>query len=44
MCERDAMPSKSVACPDCGLVATMSTGDECITTMTYAATKWRKHC
>jgi hypothetical protein len=38
------MPSKRVACPDCGLVVTMSTGNESITTMTYDDKNWRKNC
>jgi hypothetical protein len=42
--ECDEMPSKRVACPDCGLVVTMSTDNECITTITYDIKNWRKHC
>jgi hypothetical protein len=38
------MQVKKVACPDCSLVVTMSTDNECITTMTYDAENWRKHC
>ena len=44
VCERDGMPTKKVACPDCGLAVTMSTGNEPITTMTYDFKDWRKHC
>jgi hypothetical protein len=42
--ECDGMLSKKVACPDCGLVVTMSTGNDPVTTMTYDIKNWEKHC
>ena len=42
--ECDGMPSNRVACPDCGIVVTMSTGNEPITTITYDINDWRKRC
>jgi len=42
--ECDGMPSNRVACSDCGIVVTMSTGNEPITTITYDINDWRKRC